>query len=226
MICQIRNETIPLSKQILHGIVVAGTFAGSASISRDSTTAKKEQLLLTAEDLCIRMNKRLFLLALLGIASCAPAEKATPPPSPYLRMVGDIVYDPQIDDQDFKTCHGEEMIIQYFNASNGLQYEGEKPAIQEAFTKTYKPVRRTDQSGLLRIRFVVNCNGETGMYRLLGMDAQYNEKTFDPAITDQVLQITSNLKGWKQQILANTPRDYYQYLILKLEGGEIKEILP
>ena len=172
------------------------------------------------------MKKLFRAVALLVMIGCTASEPATLPPDPYMRWVGDSEFDPALDDQQFAPCHGEEHVGQYFNYSKGLQYEGEKLAILEAFKQGYTPIRKADQSGLLRIRFVVNCKGESGRFRLLGMDQAYQEKVFDTAITDQLLQITRSLKGWKTQLHHNVAQDYYQYLIVKLDKGEIKEILP
>ena len=58
------------------------------------------------------------------------------------------------------------------------------------------------------------------------MDNTYEQKEFDERITNQLLAITKELDGWK--ILPNTQeaRDYYQYLIFKIDEGNILEILP
>jgi hypothetical protein len=58
------------------------------------------------------------------------------------------------------------------------------------------------------------------------MDNQYKEKQFDPRITNQLLEITKNLSGWKIKEYHGSEIDYYQYLIFKIEKGEIIEILP
>ncbi|MTI31068.1 hypothetical protein E1171_09630 [Cytophagales bacterium RKSG123] len=145
--------------------------------------------------------------------------------SKYLRWVGDSKFDPEVDDPDFKACNGEK-VAQYFNFSMGLQYEGEKRALEKVFREKYNPLSREGESGLIRIRFVVNCKGKTGRFRLLQMDNDFQEKSFNPLITDQLLQITKGLTGWKRLPDTDNARDYYQYLIFKMEKGEIKEILP
>lgn len=79
---------------------------------------------------------------------------------------------------------------------------------------------------MIRIRFIVNCEGKTGRFRVIGMNKNYQEKTFDKAITDQLLEITQHLDGWQLLPNAEEPRDYYQYLLFKMNKGTIVEILP
>lgn len=108
----------------------------------------------------------------------------------------------------------------------GFQYRGEKLAIIETFKAKYKPVGINNETGLVRIRFIVNCKGETGRYRTIGMNTLYQKKEFDSRIIDQLLNITKNLSGWKVFSDNSKSYDYYQYLIFKIEDGNIKEILP
>jgi hypothetical protein len=147
--------------------------------------------------------------------------------SAYLRWVGDIEQNPELDDPDFTLCNGDENVIQYFNLSTGFQYEGEKQAVIEHFSAAYKPVVDESQSGWIRIRFIVNCEGRAGRFRLTAADYNYNEKVFSTVITDQLLTIIQSMDGW--QVLrrkSGNPVDYYLYLTFKLKAGVIVEILP
>jgi hypothetical protein len=146
--------------------------------------------------------------------------------SKYLRWVDDIEFDPVVDDDGFKVCYGDNRIIQYFNNSRGVEYEREKIAIDKAFQEHYDVSKAAKESGLIRIRFIVNCQGETGRFRVLSMDEEYNEKQFDASITEQLLEITKSLEGWKPKVDRGRQVDYYQYLIFKIRNGEIVKILP
>ncbi len=139
--------------------------------------------------------------------------------------VGNIKFDEKTDQKDFSFCD-EARIYQYFNNSGGVEYEGEKMAIEAEFKEKYNPEIAKKESGMVRIRFVVNCKGETDRFRILGVDENYQEKSFDTSITNQLLAIAKNLKGWKPKTYNNLPIDYYQYLIFKIKDGKIDEILP
>ncbi|MBK8346827.1 MAG: hypothetical protein IPL08_04110 [Saprospiraceae bacterium] len=140
-------------------------------------------------------------------------------------MVGDIDYDAKLDDTNFTLCN-EKNTKQYHNLNEELQYEDEKYTLNHTFISQFKPDPTIKDSGMIRIRFIVNCKGETGRFRLISSGYDYKEKQFDKAITDQLMTITKSLKGWKILSDKRGPKDYYQYLIFKISDGQIKEILP
>lgn len=129
------------------------------------------------------------------------------------------------DNANFVTCNGDDRVAQYFNFGEGLAYKGEKKAIENIFNKKYKPIN-IDESGLIRIRFIVNCKGKTGRFRIIQMNNEYQKFSFDKKITNQLLKITKSLTDWKIHTRKNVGIDYYQYLIFKIEKGKIIEILP
>ena len=170
--------------------------------------------------------KPLYLLIFLPLFlfSCK-SENPNDSKNEYLRWVGDIEHNEKIDEPGFAACHGDEQILQYFNLGEGPLYPEEKLALLETFKSKYNPV--TDgQSGLIRIRFVVNCEGKAGRFRMIQADNDYNQVEFDKRITDQLLEITKGFKTWKVMHRQEIPVDYYFYLIFKIKDGQITEILP
>lgn len=141
------------------------------------------------------------------------------------RWIDDIVPDSNLDNVHFKICNTNEQIIQYFNDRNGIQYQGGKHAIDSLFFSTYQSVN-VNQSGLIRIRFVVNCHGETGRFRLMSSNLDYQPYEFSTAITDQLLHLSKTMTGWQPKIWKELKVDYYQYLIFKIENGKLTHILP
>lgn len=141
------------------------------------------------------------------------------------RWIEDIIPDISLDGDTFKICITTQQILQYFNDGNGIQYKGGKPAIDSVFYSTYQQVD-SNESGIIRIRFAVNCRGETGQFRLLSSDLNYQPKQFSYEITNQLLRITKSMNGWQPKIWRNMPMDYYQYLIFKIEKGKLTHILP
>ena len=61
---------------------------------------------------------------------------------------------------------------------------------------------------------------------MIGMDESYQPMQFNAAITDQLLTITKQLDGWIPKSDGGKEVDYYQYLIFKINHGEITEIMP
>lgn len=176
-------------------------------------------------------SKQLFLvLGMFAISvSCNSSGKNTQQPisaNTYPRWVGDIEHDPTKDSSSFQPCHGDDHIYQYFNNSEqGALFEGGKIAFENYFRKKYQPID-TEQSGWIRIRFVVNCKGETGRFRLLEADENYQERPFDKKISSQLMELSKELKGWKIQTKHGDAIDYYQYLIFKMDNGHIEKVMP
>lgn len=145
----------------------------------------------------------------------------------YPLQVGDIYFDAKLDDPNFKLCYEAE-VYQYYNFGKGLNYKGEKIKINEHFKAGFKPNDNVNESGYLTIRFIVNCKGETGRFRVLGMDNDYKEKVFSESLTKQLLTLTKKLDGWMVGEFdgENVAYDYYQYLTFKIEKGRLIEIMP
>ncbi len=146
--------------------------------------------------------------------------------SKYPLKLGNIDYDSLIDDPTFNVCNGERSVVQYF-VFDEKTYEGEMWALEKEVRAQYDLPVMEGQTGLVRIRFIVNCEGQAGRHRAIAMDAAYNAFEFDTKIIQKLLDITKSLKGWK--IFKNKqqqPLDYYQYLIYKIKDGQLLEILP
>ena len=171
------------------------------------------------------MNKIIIIiLTVLFFNSCQSQEEKIIKKE-YLHWIGDIEKNDS-DNVNFELCNEEDEVIQYFNVSQGLEYYGEKLEILKTFEKKFEPSEKENQNGIIRIRFIVNCKGETGRFRILEADENYKKFSFDSNITKQLLEITKSLDGWIVKESENIKLDYYQYLIFKIKNGNINEILP
>lgn len=168
----------------------------------------------------------LAIILLFSIFWSCQIEKKVSGKQEYLRWVGDIEQNDQIDKLDFKVCNGDNKILQYFNLGEGPVYSGEKSFILKTFKSNFKPITDKKESGLIRIRFVVNCEGKAGRFRVLQSDYDYQEKEFDEEIVSQLLNITKGIENWEVFKRNEVPIDYYMYLIFKITDGQLKEILP
>lgn len=162
----------------------------------------------------------------LLLGSCKTTQQVVQSNDTYTRWVGDIQPNAKLDDPDFTTCFGDTMIYQYFNFSDGPVYIGEKPTITEHYKANYTPVKGKNQYGLIRIRFVVNCEGKAGRFRALQSDEHYQPIEFDRKVLKKLVDITKQVESWEIIYHNNEPIDYYQYLIFKINDGELTEILP
>lgn len=163
------------------------------------------------------------LLLLLVTLHSNAQEKITV--NEYPSQVGDITFDSKLDDSNFRLCN-ESDVFQYYYFGKGLQYKGEKPNIIEHFRNGFKIRKNKDDEGLITIRFIVNCEGKTGRFRVHGMDNDYQEKVFSKHLTQQLLILTKQLNGWIVGEYDGKAYDYYQYLTFKIVNGNITEIMP
>jgi hypothetical protein len=170
-------------------------------------------------------RERIVKLCLLLLFSYSCNHAQSDAENKYSNHVGDIALDEQLDEPGYVICYPD-FVFQYYNFANGVQFEGEKSKIIEHFQKGFKPIAGCKEYGYVTIRFIVNCKGKTGRFRVSEMNMDYEEIKFNDQLVHQLLDLTRQLQGWKVGIYNNQERDYYQYLTFKIEEGIIKEILP
>ena len=167
------------------------------------------------------MNYIKYSLVLLLLYGCSQSKNEK---TEYLDHVGDIAFDPAIDSKDFQPCHGD-LASQYYAFGEHIQYEGEKRQMIRDIEKQYDS-SLTGESGYVSIRFIVNCEGQAGRFRVRTMDENYVHKDIDKRVTTQLVDILRSLKGWKAGEYEQRYYDYYQYLTFKIESGKIVSIIP
>lgn len=112
----------------------------------------------------------------------------------------------------------------------GIGHE-DQYALNKLFRTYYQPTSRLGQSGLIRIRFVVNCKGERGLFEVAGFGEDYCPKTFDPQITSQLVQIChehvpTNFSMYATDLPYTEPLDSAISLTFRLKDGQLTAILP
>lgn len=109
----------------------------------------------------------------------------------------------------------------------GTVYNGGLYNINKIVNSSYKVPENTNDSGLIRMRFVVNCEGKAGRFEMLELDADYKKTKFDPAISSQIFEITEKLQDWKPgRDEQGHPVDTYRLLTFRIKNGKIIDIFP
>lgn len=144
----------------------------------------------------------------------------------YPRWIGDIGHNNAQDEEGFAPCNGEDAVFQYFNLADEPAFNGEKNLLVEYFKTQYETAPGQNQNGMIRIRFMVNCKGKAGRFRMIQSDNNYQEFSFAPEVTQQLMNLTKGIDRWKILYREESPLDYYFYLIFKIRDGQIEEILP
>lgn len=134
------------------------------------------------------MRQRTFTLTLMIVLTSCTAPRIENKEK-YIGNVGDTVFDSELDDPSFVVCDPDN-IFQYYNFGKGLQYKGEKSAIIEHFKRASTMKYLEGETGFVTIRFVVNCNGKTGWFRVQQMNYGYQERKFKKKIIDNLLAET------------------------------------
>lgn len=137
---------------------------------------------------------------------------------------GDIAFDATLDDVGFTVCNPQ-VVFQYYNTESW--YKQHKRSIEKYFKDKYQPTTQTDdQTGYITIRFIINCSGKTGRFRMHELDKNYQPHQFDPGISNRLMQLTKEIQGWQPAVYKNKIYDSYQYITFKLKKGVIECVLP
>ena len=161
------------------------------------------------------------------MVACQP--QADPYPT---SNVGYISPENRIDpDPEFEICGTESDIIQYYNRNKPEDepagYRGGPRAIKQYIRKHYPSLKlHHDDSGMLTVRFIINCEGQTGYFELFENDLDFQPTHFNPETRHQLLKISRELKNWRANYMDGTYRDSFMYITYRLENGKITEILP
>ena len=109
----------------------------------------------------------------------------------------------------------------------GLDYKGGMFAIKEKYKSEYIPVKKGENSGIVKIRFDVNCKGETGNFEFETYSLSYEPVTLNDSIVNQTVSIAKRLVDWIPGVNGDGEKiNSFKFISIKLDDGEIKEILP
>lgn len=140
-------------------------------------------------------------------------------------QVGNIKFDSKVDNIDFKTC-SENVKTQYYNV--GTNYEGGAKAFRKEIFVILKKeqISFDNKSGYITFRFVVNCKGEIGRFRVNMIDKNIKETKFDISKLNELKTVLKTLKKWNpgEAKRNNLKTDSYYNIKFKIEEGEIIDI--
>ncbi|WP_396632890.1 hypothetical protein [Maribacter sp. R86514] len=143
----------------------------------------------------------------------------------YFNDLGEISFDEQLDDENFKVCH-EDVTFPFNYGGVGLIYTGEKTKLEDTIRNKFQDFQIDGQTGYITVRFIINCEGKSGRFRTTEMGLDLKPKKFNKDIVRQILEITKELDGWKAFEYNEKTWDYQQYLTFKFDNGLLKDIMP
>ena len=136
--------------------------------------------------------------------------------------VGDIPFDPSLDDPNFH-LNDSTRVFQYYNSSSW--WLDHKDTYRDLFKTASNNSPNPTQNGWLTIRFIINAAGQTGRFRILEMDSNYQSFHFDPRVTRELVSIISQAT-WQPAHFHGRTYDTYQYITFRFEQGRILDITP
>lgn len=172
------------------------------------------------------MRCKLLLAALfiIAYASVSMAQTKLPVPDKLPENVGDITFDKKTDDPQFKICNPGN-VYQYYAVNT--TYKGGTKAIKKFLLSNYKfEPDFAGITGYITIRFIVNCKGQTGWFRIQQLNSSYQITQFNKKAVGELLNLTKKLNAWIPGKFNGVTRDSYYYLNFKLTGGHLKDITP
>lgn len=134
---------------------------------------------------------------------------------------------PTAQASDFQLCNPY-LYMDYprhrYYAGSKTFYQGGLYSINKVFDAKYVAPPDATDSGRIRLRFIVNCQGESGAFSLLCTNYDYEVIDMDERITSQILDIGRSLPNWVPSQSNGKPIDTYIILYFKLNNGQITEI--
>lgn len=126
---------------------------------------------------------------------------------------------------DFSMCASTDTWPYYHPT---LNYEGEFYTIKKHFSEKYnKPFWTQNSTGIVRVSFAINCEGQTGNYKVETCDYDYKPISVDRDIVEQLLGLTKELNAWipaksEEGQIVNS----HKFFAFKLQEGDLIEIMP
>lgn len=148
----------------------------------------------------------------------------------YPYRVGYIAKDEAINlNPEFQLCD-ESIVVDYYNVNGPDDYPagyiGGPKAIKRLLLKEHPNIDLKGESGMLTIRFIINCNGDIGRFEILENDLDFQPKKFDEEVKSLLFDFTAGLDNWRPNYLQGESRDCAMYLTYKMKDGVLTDILP
>lgn len=137
--------------------------------------------------------------------------------------IAPILYDENIDKTELHLCD-EDRIPQYYMVST--DYNGGKRAIKNQLLPTIKNKQTLfgSSNSNISIRFIVNCQGEIGLFRTKSIDLNLKNTTFNKESVKYLISLISQLDDWNIVPRKNKTFDSYYFINFKIRNGHVIDI--
>ncbi len=167
------------------------------------------------------MAKPFFiLLAFFWITGCGAnnSEKA----NDYPVQFGEIAFDESQDHSDFKLCNSQDMV----HSRTSLNYKGGRKRIEKLCMEMINGSENVySYNGYVLVRFLVNCNGQSGRFRIETLDDGFNQQECPEGLASLVEYAVRSLDEWVVETPGNVGKDHSKYLNFKIINGQVDAII-
>lgn len=88
-------------------------------------------------------------------------------------------------------------------------------------------IESTKDNGIVRIRFNINCRGESGNFEIETYSLDYKSNRVNNKITKQLIVLTKNLKDWIPATNEEGEKvNSHKFFAFKIINGKLEDILP
>ncbi|WP_297704713.1 hypothetical protein [uncultured Eudoraea sp.] len=135
-------------------------------------------------------------------------------------QVGDIAFNRKQDLLEFRPCN-DDKIFQYYSLNT--DYRGGKRAMKQDILQNTQ-IKNLPKNGLLTIRYVVNCKGDSGYFRAKMIDPELNEIDISNKDLSELYSVLAKLQKWQPGMIQNQMQDSYVQITFKFYKGKIIDI--
>jgi len=162
---------------------------------------------------------------LLFINSKGYCQNTTPHKFHSKEKVGAIAFNANIDDSTFYLC--DDMNIMEYYQVNPKYGEGAK-SIRQYFKHYLNDINNLIDfdSGLITIRFIINCKGKTDRFRIYSVNQDYKTIHIPDNLKLSCIKAVKNMGEWQPGYYENEYFDCYYTLSLKIRNEEVVDVLP
>ncbi|MEM9991212.1 MAG: hypothetical protein AAF738_05570 [Bacteroidota bacterium] len=133
--------------------------------------------------------------------------------------IGWIPFDSKQDAFDFELCDEE-------RARQGQIYhpryqEGKRDLRAYLLQEAQDLHFQLGESGHITLRFLVNCKGQSGRFRVEQLGSDYKTKIFDGAIVDVLLQGVQQIENWELP----PEQDGFAVITCKIKDGQLVDVI-
>lgn len=127
----------------------------------------------------------------------------------------------------FKICQEKKLAYQYYNFKYKYPMDIDSciSMLNDKFTT------KLNLNGIITTRFIVNCEGRIGFFKVYQLNDLYEKIEFPNRYVDAILNFVKSLKDWtplkgRKKDGNEIGLDYYAYFSFKIINGKIYEIIP